>query len=251
MNAQVDQFIRELHLSSESKKFLEERCISLTDQKIFDIGFCPPSSGFSFDFLNGRVIVPIYDSYNNLVAFAGRKVEAYSNFVMNYYKYKYDDLQGLERFMKWKTSKWINTPYNKKDHLFNLNRAKKSIFNNNFCFIVEGYFDVIHLNNLGFDNVVALCGTALSERHCDLLFRYCKNIVLLFDGDQAGQTASYNSMLKARKNHLFTHVVELENNTDPDNLSTGELNFIKDQVTNTSEELYIKLSTTPPMKGGA
>jgi DNA primase len=241
MNIQVEQFIREIDLSLEAKKFLEERSIDKTQYLKFDIGFCPPSSSFKFDFLNGRLIVPVYDSYNHLVAYAGRRIDYYSNFIMNFYKMKYGDLQGLERFLKWKTAKWINTPYNKKEHLFNLNRSKKYIYAENFCFIVEGYFDVMHLDNLGFKNVVALCGTALSERHCELLFRYCKNIVLLLDGDQAGRVASYNSMIKARKYNLFAHVVELGDNIDPDNLSIKELEFIKDQIINSTEEMYIKI----------
>jgi DNA primase len=240
MNVQVEQFIRELDLSSESKMALKERSYNI-EHNYFHLGFCPPSSNFGFDFLNGRIVVPIYDVYGELVAFSGRKVEYYSNSVMNYYKYKYEDLQGLERFLKWKTSKWINTPYNKKEHLYNLNKSKKHIFEKNFCFVVEGFFDAIHLDSLGFKNVVALCGTALSERHCELLFRYCKHIVLILDGDEAGRIASQNSMYKARKNNLFAHVVEIADNKDPDNLLNEELEFIENQVMSSSEEMYIKL----------
>jgi DNA primase len=122
-----------------------------------------------------------------------------------------------------------------------LNKAKKSIFDRDFCFLVEGYYDVIHLHKLGHTNVVALCGVSLSDRQCELLFRYTKNLVLMLDGDQAGQIASYNSMLKARNNNLFTHVVQLPNETDPDELSNEALEFIVEQIGNSKEELLIAL----------
>lgn len=241
MDSQVEQFTRELHLSSEAQKTLEERSFDEQDKKFFNLGVCPCTSSFSFDLLNGRLVVPIFDVNNFLVAFAGRRLDFYSTCVKNYFQQQSDKLNGLEKFVKWKSSKWINTPYKKADHLFNLNNAKKYIFDQNLCFVVEGYFDVMHLHKKGYKNCVALCGTSLSEKHCELLFRYCNRVVFILDGDDSGRAASYNSMKKARKNNLFASVVELPDKQDPDDLSDEQLNFIYNQVINSEEEMYIQL----------
>jgi hypothetical protein len=81
--------------------------------------------------------VPIYDVYGNHVAFSGRKIEHYSKDVKNFYQLRNGKLEGFQKFFKWKTSKWINSPYKKSDHLYNLNLAKRYIFDSGFCFIAE------------------------------------------------------------------------------------------------------------------
>lgn len=241
MNNQINQFQRELNLSSYTQKYLEER--SFNDYLInkFYLGFCPATSSFSFDLLNGRLIVPIFDVYNNHIAFAGRRIDNYSTNVKEYYQSKTNNLDGLQKFLKWKTSKWINMPYKKSNHLYNLNNAKESIFNQKFCFIVEGYFDVMHLVKLGYENVVALCGVSLTDRQCDLIFRYCNKIVLMLDGDEAGQTSLNKSMLKAQSKNLFTHIVSLPQDKDPDDLNKEVLEFIVQQIINSQEEMYINI----------
>jgi DNA primase catalytic core len=241
MNVQVEQFIRELNLSSTSQKILEERSLSFVDYSEFAIGFCPANSNHNFTLLNGRIVVPIYSVHDKFVAFGGRKVNDYSKDVKNFYQSSFGKLEGLEKFLKWKTSKWINTPYKKSDHLFNLNKAKKSIFEEGFCFIVEGFFDVIHLNKMGYKNCVALCGTALSEKHCELIFRYCNKVCFMLDGDESGKLAAYNSLRIARKNNLFASAVELRLNTDPDDLTKEELSFVYDQMKASSEEILVKI----------
>lgn len=241
MSCQTEQFQRELDLSFYAKKHLEERSFNFDIIKKFNIGFCPASSSYSFDLLNGRVVVPIKDVYGNEIAYAGRRIDEYSTQVKNFYQSKTNNLNGLDKFVKWKQSKWINTPYKKSDHLFNLNIAKKTIFENNMCIIVEGYFDAIYLNSLGFENSVAICGTSLTERHCELLFRYCNAVVLILDGDEAGRKATISSVHKARLNGLFANVVELPENYDPDNLAIEQLSLIMKEIKNSEEELYIKL----------
>jgi DNA primase len=240
-NSQIDQFKRELDLSNISKKEIFDRSFLQEDIDEFLIGLCPPTSNYSFDLLNGRIVVPIFDVYGNHIAFAGRRLDHYSTNVKDFYIYKYGKLAGIERFFKWKTSKWINTPYKKSDHLFNLNKSKRFIFDKNFSFLVEGYYDVIHMNKFKHNNVVGLCGTSISDRQCELLFRYTKNLVIMLDGDNAGQMASYTSMLKSRNNNLFTHVVQLPDNKDPDDLDNDAFNFIVEQVKNAKEELLITL----------
>jgi DNA primase len=241
MKSQIDQFKRELNLSSNAKKYLEERFFNSNLISQFDLGFCPPTSGYSFDLLNGRIVVPIYDAYGNYVGFAGRKIDSYGPKVREFYEYKTTRLDSMNRFLKWKTAKWINTPYKKSDHLYNLNLAKKYIYESNFCFIVEGYFDVMRLCDLGHHNVVALCGTTLSHKHCELLSRYCTKTVFMLDGDESGRAATEKYVLRARNNNLFASIVNLPNSFDPDNLCKEDLELIKDKIINTSEEQYIDL----------
>jgi len=241
MTVQTQQFCRELDLSPNALSYLGERSLSLEEAKGFSIGFCPPASSYHFNFLNGRLLVPIFDVYGNEIAYSGRKIEAYGPQVKNFYKEKINDLDGMNRYVKWRQSKWINSPYKKSDHLFNLNKAKYKAHLLNFCFVVEGCFDAIHVSKMGFENVVAICGTALTDKHCELLFRYCNNIVLMLDGDEAGQKATIKSVHKARQNFLFAHVVKMPNGFDPDQLTKEQLELIKNDIMNSSEELYIEL----------
>jgi DNA primase len=241
MTAQTEQFQRELDLSLITQEYLKERSFNLDTIKKFCVGFCPASSSYNFNLLNGRLVLPIQDSYNNEIAYAGRRMDSYSSQVKDFYQLKTNKFVGLEKFLKWKQSKWINSPYKKSDHLFNLNRAKKKIYENNLCIIVEGYFDVMFLDQMGFENVVALCGTSLSEKQCDLIFRYCDSVVIILDGDDAGKKATINSVHKARNNGLFAHVVGLNENTDPDDLTFEQINFVIEEIKKTQEELYITL----------
>ena len=244
MNNQTEQFCRELNLSSGAKKHLEERSFPSHLIDKFKLGFCPAVSNYEFDLLNGRLIVPIYDVYGEEVAYAGRRIDDYGTSVKNFYQLKTNKFNGLEKFLKWKQSKWINTLYKgtkKSNHLYNLHNAKKAMFEKAYCIVVEGYFDVMYLYSLGVYNVVAICGTALSDRHCELIFRYCNSIALMLDGDAAGNISSVKSVHKAREHGLFAHVIELSPGTDPDDLLKEQINILLNEIQNSDEELYIKL----------
>ena len=241
MIAQIEQFQRELTLSSNAKTVLEDRNFLPDTLERFQVGFCPAYAGYDFDLLNGRIVLPIHDTYGNWIGFAGRKVDYYSTTVKDYYQLKTSNLQGLDRFLKWKVTKWVNTPYQKANHLFNLHRAKKSIFEKGYCIIVEGYFDVMRLSQLGFDNVVALSGKSLTETQCELIFRYCNKVLIMLDGDDAGKNATNKTMDRVRQNNIFANVVELPDNLDPDDLDEETMKIINSEITNSDEELYIKL----------
>jgi len=241
MKAQIELFQRELNLSSSAKTALGDRNFLPETLETFQVGFCPAFAGYDFDLMNGRIVVPIYDAYDNWLGFAGRKIDYYSTQVKEYYQLKTSNLQGLDRFMKWKVSKWINSPYQKANHLFNLNRAKKHIYEAGYCIIVEGYFDVMRLHQLGFKNVVALSGTSLTETQCNLIYRYCNKVLIMLDGDDAGKNATNKTMDRARQNSIFANVVELPNSLDPDDLDEETMKIIDTEIINSVEELYIKL----------
>lgn len=86
--------------------------------------------------------------------------------------------------------KYINSQYDKANHLFGLNHAKQAIREKNQAIVVEGYFDVITSHQAGIKNVVATLGTFFSARQTLLLARYCEKVRLLFDADEAGQRAA-------------------------------------------------------------
>ena len=133
------------------------------------------NDGRVYDKLAGRIIFPIFSPNGRVVAFAGRKLRE-------------DDSGG----------KYINSPesiiYIKGRILYGLSHAKDDIRKLDKAIIVEGYMDLISLYQAGVKNVVAVSGTALTDDQAQLLSRYTKNVVLLFDADAAGIKASMRSI---------------------------------------------------------
>jgi DNA primase len=121
------------------------------------------------DRILGRIILPIYSEMGVIDALASK-------------------LPTMEKGFPW----WnLPKPFHKGNYLFLLDKAKKSIFDKNKIYIVEGYIDAITLYQHGLKNVVALMGTAYTLRKIALTIRYCNNVCLCFDCDknQAGQNA--------------------------------------------------------------
>lgn len=119
--------------------------------------------------------------------------------------------------------KYINTPetdiYKKSKYLYGLYEAKRSIMKLRAAYVVEGYTDVISMHQRGTENVVASCGTAFTEDHCNLIKRYCNKVIFMFDGDSAGAQATLKAIKTAVAWNMDTYVVELD--CDPDE-HTGE-----------------------------
>lgn len=249
MDAQTEQFVRELNLSVDGKKYLHDRFNNFSVIKEFELGFCPPASQakykflneLSFDFLNGRLILPIYNSYGELIAYAGRRIDSYSKYVLEFYKERYDSIRYMEKMLQWKKSKWINTPYDKKNNLFNLHRAKKDIFTENLCVIVEGYFDVMRLHDAGIKNVVAVCGSTLTDTQADLIYRYCERVIIMLDGDEVGKLASEKAIERLQNKNIYANLVELPENKDPDDLESDLILEIYNEIKKSNKEVYIKI----------
>lgn len=130
-------------------------------------------------FLKGRIIVPVFDEFNNAVGLASR-------------------FPSSEDGNTW----WnLPHPFQKGNHLFLLNLARKSIFKKNKVYVVEGYMDALILYQAGLDNVVALMGTALTQRKIGLISRYCNQICLCFDVDknESGQKATNKAIAQLHK----------------------------------------------------
>jgi len=152
--------------------------------------------GGYYDFFRNRLIFPIHNESGKPIAFAGRALA-----------------EGDE-------PKYLNSPdtpiYTKRQVLYNLHRAKDAIRKNGRSVLVEGYMDVIGVFAAGVKEVVASCGTALSDRQVRLLKRHSGNIVVNFDPDPAGANAAERSIDVLLAEGMHVRIAELEDGRDPD-----------------------------------
>ncbi|MEO8399731.1 MAG: DNA primase [Ignavibacteriaceae bacterium] len=176
--------------------FLSEKKVDL--EKALQLGLIGKANdGRLFDKFSGRIIFPIFSPNGRVVAFAGRILEENKN-----------------------AAKYLNSPesliYHKGKILYGLSHAKDEIRRQDKAILVEGYMDLISLYQKGIKNVVAVSGTALTEDQVQLLSRYTKNVILLFDSDTAGIKASMRSIELLLKRDIEIKIVTLPNNEDPD-----------------------------------
>ena len=160
--------------------------------------------GTYYDRFRNRLMFPIRDSAGRVVAFTGRTLDS-SN--------PDPSLQS---------AKYLNSPetelYHKSEILFGMDSAKDAIRVRKFTMLVEGQIDVLHAHQAGFENAVALSGTALSEKHLALMKRYSDNLMLVLDSDTAGLTATARSAQLALKVGLRVKAARLPMGKDPADL---------------------------------
>lgn len=148
-----------------------------------------------YDNFRNRVMFPIIDLRGNVIAFGGR--------VMDDSKPKY-----------------INTSdtlvYKKSNGVFGLNLAKNA--NGNKLILVEGYMDVIALHQAGFTNAIACLGTAFTNEQANLLSRYADEVIICYDNDGAGRTATARALGVLNKTGLKLRVVQMTGGKDADEI---------------------------------
>jgi DNA primase len=158
--------------------------------------------GSTYDRLRHRLVFPIFDAIGRAIAFGGRRLADSS----------LDDPTS--------EAKYLNSPetplFNKSATLFGLHQAKKPIIDSRTAIIVEGYTDVIAAHQAGIRNVVATLGTALTRQHASELKRYCDQVIVVFDADEAGQKAADRAL-----EVFFTEPVDVKIATLPEG-SWGE-----------------------------
>ena len=168
-----------------------------TDQELKDSGLVTISkkNGSLFDRFRDRLMFPIIDVRGNVIGFGGRIMKKDDN-----------------------AAKYLNSPetliFNKRKNLFALNIAKKSKLG--YLILVEGYMDAIALHQYGFDCAVASLGTALTEDGANLLSKYTDQVVLIYDGDKAGQNATQRAIPILEKAGLQVKVLQMRDAKDPD-----------------------------------
>ncbi len=158
-----------------------------------------------YDRLYDRIIFPIYDIYNNIIAFGGRTINKY-NFI-----------------------KYINSSKNfffiKKNCLYNLNNIRKRYIRLDKIIVVEGYLDVITLSKFGIYYVVGLLGSSISSKQIKILYFYTNKIIFCYDGDKSGINSIYRT-IKIILNYINENnksfFILLPNKEDPDSIIKKE-----------------------------
>ena len=206
-----------------ARRYLEDRGLTPEIQKRFGIGYAPKRSdgllqelrdGYSLDQLRlsgliqrserdsshyarfrGRVMFPIWNEAGKIVGFGGRAL-------------------GEEQ------PKYLNSPetplYSKSGTLYALNLARESIRRQGRAVLVEGYMDCIALHQAGVGNAVAVCGTSLTEDQVRLLGRFTKKVVVNFDPDEAGDSATLRSLALLLQGGFGVRILALPHGLDPD-----------------------------------
>ena len=204
----------------EAKKYLKQRNIDENIIKEFKIGLATKSNlanilikkykeedvlktGLIYkndygymDLFYDRIMFPLYDLEGNAVAYSGRIYNKEDN------------------------SKYINTReteiFKKGELLYNYHKAKEKARQKNLIIVMEGFMDVIRAHTIGIDNVVATMGTAVTKNQANLIKRLAKEVILCFDGDNAGAKATISCADELIKIGVTPKVIRLENNLDPD-----------------------------------
>jgi DNA primase len=237
-------FARQLEATSEGKAaraYLEDRGLDSEAIARFGLGYAPSGgdalyrqlkqkypdkllelsglvvrdpSGRLYDRFRRRIVFPIANDSGKVVAFGGRALG--------------DDLP-----------KYLNSPetpiYSKSNVLYHLDRAKEALRQRDFAVLVEGYMDTITVARAGVANVVASCGTSLTETQTKLLGRFTRRVVVNYDPDTAGQAATERSLAILLEQGCDVRVLALPGGADPDK-------FIREQ----GAEAYRKLLEQAP-----
>jgi DNA primase len=172
-------------------------------EKVLEVSglFSRDQNGRLFDRFRRRVMFPIANDSGKIVAFGGRALG--------------DDLP-----------KYLNSPetpiYTKSNILYHLDRAKEALRQRDFAVLVEGYMDAIAVARAGISNVVASCGTSLTEPQVKLLNRFTRRIIVNYDPDTAGQAATERSLTILLEQGAEVRVLALPGGKDPDSFIRSE-----------------------------
>jgi DNA primase len=191
----LEKFSLGYALNERDGLFRHMKKAGYTDSHLTEAGLVVPDGQGCRDVFRGRIIFPICNPKNDVVAFGGRVMD--------------DSLP-----------KYLNSPetevFKKGETLFAINLAKDEIRKKGYAIIVEGYLDAIVCHQYGFQNTVAPLGTALTTRHLQKLKSLAKKVVLVFDSDKAGISAAKRSLTILCENDLKAKVLLLPEGEDPD-----------------------------------
>jgi DNA primase len=237
-------FVKQIQGTQEGKvarAYLEDRGIDKGTLDRFGIGYAPSGGDFllrhlkakypdkllaesglisrgengrMFDRFRRRITFPISNESGKIVAFGCRALG--------------DDMP-----------KYLNSPetpiYSKSNVLYHIDRAKEALRRSDFAVLVEGYMDAIAVACAGISNVVASCGTSLAEPQIKLLGRFTRRVIVNYDPDTAGQTATERSIALLLEQDFEVRVLALPGKADPDK-------FIREQ----GADAYVKLLKEAP-----
>jgi len=226
-------FQKELFLAENKavRDYLQERGLDKETVLRFRLGYAPSSwerlskslikKGFSekdllaagvvfrgkqgiIDLFRNRIIFPVFDLLGKPVAFSGR-------------------IFGKDE------PKYLNSPetpiFKKSQILFGLFHSKEAIREKGYAILVEGNFDLLVAYRFGTKNLIAPCGTAVTEDQMQLLARYTNSLAVAFDGDSAGQKAAFRASILAARADLSPRIVALPEDKDPADLAKENINL--------------------------
>jgi DNA primase len=199
-NATIDKFDLGFTLDQWDGLIKAAKTAGHTEELLEKAGLIIKKEDKTYDRFRNRVIFPIHSISGKPIAFGAR-------ILIN----------------DKKQPKYINSPetdvYHKSEVLYGIAQAKKSIRDEENCFLVEGYTDVISLHQSGVENVVASSGTSLTSQQIKLIGRYTQNVTVLFDGDAAGLKAAMRGIDLILEGGLNVKVVIFPDGEDPDSYS--------------------------------
>ncbi len=195
----VEKFNLGFSLSKRDALDLAAKKAGYKEEFLIKTGLCIKGEKGVYDRYAGRVIFPWFNVSGKVVAFGGRLLDART--------------KGVQQ-------KYVNSPdseiYHKERELYGLYQGKKAIAKEDSVYMVEGYTDVIAMHQCGLENVVANSGTALSKYQIKLLRRFTPNIILLYDGDEAGIHAAMRGTDMLLAEGMKVKVLLLPDGDDPD-----------------------------------
>ena len=225
--AEWDAFTKHAKQNGYNEELLEQIGLSIKGNKGL------------YDRYHGRVMFPIHSLTGRVIGFGGR-------ILVN----------------DKKSPKYQNSPeseiYDKKQTLYGIYFAKNAIARQDECILVEGYFDVLRMHQIGIENVVASSGTSLTMEQIRLVKRYTKNITMLYDGDAAGVHAALRGTDMILSEGMNVRVVVLPPEHDPDTFGKEfsveyVSNYLKDNAKDFvrfKTELLLKDAQNDPIKRG-
>lgn len=169
-----------------------------TEQEMLDGSLITRSqkTGNTFDFFVDRAMFPFIDLAGHIVGFGGRALSS----------------EDKRKYLNSRDS----ACYSKTKFLFSMNFAKNAAVKSKQILLCEGNLDVISLNQYGFENAVASCGTALTSEQARLISNYADEVIICYDSDEAGQKATDRAIGILREVGLKTSVLHMEGAKDPD-----------------------------------
>jgi DNA primase len=238
-----DPIIEKFHLGYNPAKwdaFTEHaKKNGYSDELLEQIGLSIKGQNGLYDRYHGRVMFPIHSLTGRVIGFGGR-------------------ILSNEK----KSPKYQNSPeseiYDKKQTLYGIYFAKNAIAKQDECILVEGYFDVLRMHQIGIENVVASSGTSLTMEQIRLVKRYTKNITMLYDGDAAGIHAALRGTDMILSEGMNVRVVVLPPEHDPDTFGKEfsveyVSNYLKENAKDFirfKTELLLKDAENDPIKRG-
>ena len=212
-----------------------------SDELLEQVGFSIKGQKGLYDRYHGRVMFPIHNLTGRVIGFGGRIL-----------------VNDPEK----KSPKYQHSPeseiYDKKQTLYGIYFAKNAIAKQDECILVEGYFDVLRMHQIGIENVVASSGTSLTMEQIRLVKRYTKNITMLYDGDAAGLHAALRGTDMILSEGMNVRVVVLPPEHDPDTFGKEfsteyVINYLKENAKDFirfKTELLLKDAESDPIKRG-